>query len=264
MSTSLSPVLTPQRSTPLRVSWARNEKDLIRAQKLRALAFGFCPPGTPERMIVPESDRFDSFARHLIVTDTDRDLCVGTYRILDMQGAKKAGGFYTETEFEIESLIPYLPQTAELGRSAVHPDYRGGGVITLLWSALARILQKENLQYLMGCASCDLTDPSFDPDHIYTYLREHAWEEEGLMAVPHRPFPCLFRPGSENRPPALPPLLKGYTRLGARCIGEPSHDPVFQTADFPIWLSVNRTSGRYARHFFRSGAARLVKTGRRP
>lgn len=264
MSTSLSPVRTPQRSAPLRVSWARNEKDLIRAQKLRALAFGFCPPGTPERLILPESDRFDPFARHLIVIDTDRDLCVGTYRILDMQGAKKAGGFYTETEFAIESLIPYLPQTAELGRSAVHPDYRGGGVITLLWSALARILQKESLLYLMGCASCDLTDPSFDPDNIYTYLREHAWDEEGLLAVPHRPFPCLFRPGSENRPPALPPLLKGYARLGARCIGEPSHDPVFQTADFPIWLSVNRTSGRYARHFFRSGAARLVKTGRRP
>ncbi len=261
MSPSLSPVLAPLRSSPLKVSWARNEKDLLRAQKLRALAFGFSPPKTPESLIVPEQDRFDAFARHLIVVDTDRDLCVGTYRILDFRGAQRAGGFYTGTEFDITSLSPFLEHTAELGRSAVHPDYRSGGVISLLWSALARILMKEEIRYLMGCASCDLTDPSLDLDRIYTYLRLEAWGEEREAVVPYRHYPCLFRPTQNPTPPSLPPLLKGYVRLGARILGEPSHDPVFQTADFPVWLSVNETSGRYARHFFRSGR-RAVRGGR--
>ncbi len=253
MSTSMSPVLAPLRSSPLKVSWARNEKDLLRAQRLRALAFGFSPPQTPEHLIIPEQDRFDSFARHLIVVDTDRDLCVGTYRILDYRGAQKAGGFYTGTEFDISALSPLLEHTAELGRSAVHPDYRSGGVISLLWSALARVLMKEEIQYLMGCASCDLTDPSLDIDRIYTYLRSQAWGEDSQTVIPYRHYPCLYRPGHDPRPPVLPPLLKGYVRLGAQVLGEPSHDPVFQTADFPVWLSVSETSGRYARHFFRSG-----------
>ena len=109
------------------------------------------------------------------------------------------------------------------------------------------------IRYLMGCASCDLTDPSLDLDRIYTYLRTQAWGEDSLMVFPYRHYPCLFRPGQEASPPVLPPLLKGYVRLGAKILGDASHDPVFQTADFPVWLSVGETSGRYARHFFRSG-----------
>ena len=249
----MAPVLSPLRSSPLRVSWARNEKDLLRAQRLRALAFGFSPPETPEHLVVPEQDRFDPFARHLIVTDTAREICVGTYRILDNRGAQRAGGFYTATEFDISPLSSFLEHTAELGRSAVHPDYRSGGVIALLWAALARILMKEEIRYLMGCASCDLTDPSLNLDRIYTYLRTQAWGKDSQKVVPYRHHPCLFRRDQNANPPVLPPLLKGYVRLGAKILGEASHDPVFQTADFPVWLSVKETSGRYARHFFRSG-----------
>ncbi len=236
----------------LTVRWTESMEDLLMAQKLRAIAFGFSPPEKSFEDIVPESDPFDPYARHLIVVDKSTGQCAGTYRILDYAGAQRAGGFYTQTEFDIGPLTPYLKETLEIGRSCVHPDYRNGGAIALLWSALARIIQSEPVRFLMGCASVDLTDPSLDPDRIWTYLREHGWDNSMENLAPHRPFPCLFKPGEKGGVPVLPPLLKGYMRLGARCIGNPSYDPVFRTADFPVWLPIGSMKDRYARHFFRT------------
>jgi putative hemolysin len=236
----------------LTVRWAASKEDILMAQKLRAIAFGFCPPETPFPDIAPERDLFDTHARHLIVIDGSTGQCVGTYRLLDFRGAQKAGGFYTQTEFDLQPLSPFLKDTLEVGRSCVHPDYRNGGAITLLWSALARIIQTEPVRFLMGCASVDLTDPSMDPDRIWSYLKRTGWDQSVENVVPHRPYPCLGRPMGHKDVPVLPPLLKGYLRLGARCIGNPSHDPAFRTADFPIWLPVGSMKDRYARHFFRS------------
>ncbi len=250
--TPLNAVLSPESvHSTLSVGWASTPAEILLAQKLRALAFGFCPPGTPEEDIVPECDQFDAFARHLIVTDTRTGQCLGTYRLLDPEGAKKAGGTYTETEFDLAPLAPYRARMVELGRSCVHPDYRQGGVITLLWSALARTLLTERVEFLIGCASVDLTDPALDPDRIWTYLRNRAWEGAIDPVTPYRPFPCVRRDSENGAIPALPPLLKGYLRLGARCLGNPSHDPVFKTADFPVWLPIFSMKGRYVRHFFR-------------
>ncbi len=254
---SLSCAVRPSFSHKISFSvfWANSEEDLLKAQKLRAVAFGFCPPETPFDEIIPEYDAFDPHARHLLVTVSQTGHCVGTYRLLDPEGARKAGGFYTESEFDISSLTPFLSRTAELGRSCVHPDYRRGGVIALLWSALARTLIAEEIRYLMGCASLDLTNPDLDPDQIYSDLRLHRWGDPSLTVVPHRPFPCLLRPlDSDRRVPTLPPLLKGYLRLGARCIGDPAHDPLFRTADFPVWLPLSAMDSGYARHFLRTGA----------
>ncbi|MDA8112221.1 MAG: hypothetical protein M0T83_07200, partial [Nitrospiraceae bacterium] len=70
---------------------------------------------------------------------------------------------------------------------------------------------------------------------------------------PHRPSPCLRRPVDDSGGfPPLPPLLKGYLRLGARCIGEPAHDPLFRTADFPVWLPLSEMDSGYVRHFLRT------------
>ncbi len=251
---SVSCLLLPSSAdnTTLEVRWARSSSDLLKAQKLRALAFGFSPPEISYNEIIPECDSFDAFARHLMVVETKTGHCVGTYRLLGPEGARKAGGFYTESEFDISSLSPFLDETVELGRSCVHPDYRNGSVIALLWAALARTLITEKIKYLMGCASVDLTNPDLDLDEIGSYLFRKAWEDAAISVVPHRPFPCLVRPVRDGRVPTLPPLLKGYLRIGARCIGYPAHDPVFKTADFPVWLPLSQMSVAYSRHFFRS------------
>ena len=252
VSCLLLPTSADNNST-LEVRWARSSDDLLNAQKLRALAFGFSPPECPYGEIVPECDIFDAFARHLMVLDTRTGHCVGTYRLLGPEGARRAGGFYTESEFDISTISPFLAETAELGRSCVHPDYRKGSVIALLWAALARTLITEKIKYLMGCASVDLTNPDLDPDEIWSYLCRNGGGIHPYNVVPHRPFPSLTHLNGDGRAPALPPLLKGYLRIGARCIGYPAHDPVFRTADFPMWLSLSEMNGAYTRHFFRTG-----------
>ncbi len=241
-------------NTTLEVRWARSSRDILKAQKLRALAFGFSPPECPYEEIVPECDFFDAFARHLMVVDTRSGHCVGTYRLLDANGARKAGGFYSESEFEISPLSPFLDETVELGRSCVHPDYRKGSVIALLWAALARTLITEKIKYLMGCASVDLTNPDLDPDEIGSHLLLNVRSDASISVLPYRPFPCLIRPIGAGRVPTLPPLLKGYLRIGAKCIGHPAHDPIFRTADFPVWLALSEMNASYSRHFFRSGS----------
>lgn len=246
----------PAERTGVAVRWARSKEDLLGAQRLRAVAFGFCDPKTPQGEILPEADSFDPHARHLIAVDTRSGRVVGTYRLLDWKGARKAGGFYTQNEFDLDPLVPFLRETLELGRSCVHPDFRNGGTIALLWSALARVLGTGPFRFLMGCASLDLTDPAMDPDRVWTHLRKTGWENTMENVSPHRPFPCIEKGGDLSGSPALPPLLKGYLRLGARCIGNPSHDPVFRTADFPLWLTLDSMKSTYARHFFRKTEGR--------
>lgn len=254
MDVSCQPLPSSSENTALEVRWVRSADDLLKAQKLRALAFGFSSPESPYDEIIPECDAFDPFARHLIVLETKTGHCVGTYRLLCPDGARKAGGFYTASEFDITSLAPFLHETVELGRSCVHPNYRNGNVISLLWSALARTLITEKARYLMGCTSIDLTNPDLNPDEIGSHLLRRAGGEPAINAIPHRPFPCSTLPLDSGRIPRLPPLLKGYLRIGARCMGQPAHDPVFRTADFPMWLSLSEMNPVYARHFFRIGS----------
>src|SRR6185295_3187874 len=98
-------------AAPLRLeaSWAESIDELREVQRLRYLVFA-CesgarlapPPGTPPGH---DADRFDAFCAHLLVRATvagkDGGEVVGTYRVLTPDGARRAGGFYSETEFDL-------------------------------------------------------------------------------------------------------------------------------------------------------------------
>ena len=47
----------------------------------------------------------------------------------------------------------------------------------------------------------------------------------------------------------IPPLFKGYLRLGAKICGEPVFDHEFGTIDFLILLDVSGVPERYIKHF---------------
>jgi len=105
-----------------------------------------------------DEDEFDSSCEHLIVRDQETDRVVGTCRILTSWKAKELGRIYSESEFDLTRLRSLVPRVVEVGRSCIHPNYRRGGLITLLWAGLARFMLTGGYEYLMGCASISLAD----------------------------------------------------------------------------------------------------------
>ncbi|MCS6896340.1 MAG: GNAT family N-acetyltransferase [Nitrospira sp.] len=237
-----------QRSN-LAVSIAKSPVEVREAQRLRHHVFvEECGARLPHSSAGIDEDEFDPYCDHLIVRDTRHHMVVGTYRILTSWKAQEVGRFYSESEFDLTNLKPLTPRLVEVGRSCIHADYRQGAVITLLWAGLAQYMIAGGYEYLMGCASISLSDGGEQATATYLYLRERCLSPLHWRVIPHRPYPLAGeRP---LRKPTLPPLVKGYVRLGAFICGEPAWDQQFNTADLFMLLPLAQMDARYARHFF--------------
>jgi putative hemolysin len=194
-----------------------------------------------------DSDEFDEHCDHLIVRDANTLKVVGTYRLLSASRARKIGRVYSEGEFDLGRLNNLRNRMVEAGRACIHPDYRGGSVIMLLWSGLAEYMRRENCDYLAGCASISLADGGHNAVAVFqSVIGQHLAPSE-YRVTPHLPFP--FSKLEAAQKPQVPPLLKGYLRSGAWICGEPAWDPDFESADLFLLLPLANLDGRYARHY---------------
>src|SRR5690606_29045240 len=185
---------------------------------------------------------------HLMVKEIGTGLVVGTYRLLTPANARKAGGYYSETEFDLSGLGALYGEIVEVGRSCTHPDYRSGSVIMLLWSGIASWVQQYGFRYVLGCASVSLHDDGVTAAEVWrTASKAMANRIDLPQVIPRYRYP-VERLGSVL-PARMPPLIKGYLKLGATICGEPAWDPDFNTADFPVLLDVTTMDGRYRRRF---------------
>jgi putative hemolysin len=220
------------------------------AQRLRYKVFAEELGADISRHDGRDVDAFDSVCEHLIVTDQLRDKVVGTYRILPPWGAHKIKRRYSETEFRIDSLRPIAHQLFEVGRACIHPAYRcgtNGTVLARLWSGLGAYVRDNQVKYLGGCASVPLERGALNLGSLRAELMAKHLAPYEYRVDPIRGLPNMGDP--EGATPAIPPLLKGYLRLGAWVCGEAAWDPDFDTADFFVLLPVERIAARYARHF---------------
>jgi putative hemolysin len=234
----------------LTVALAANIHEVREAQRLRYRVFaeemGARVPGRDQGI---DCDIYDAYCHHLLVRDTDSSEVVGTYRILNGAQARRLGGFYSDEEFDLTRLNCVRDLTVEVGRSCVHPDYRSGATIALLWSGVGAYMLQHNYQYLMGCASIGMGDGGRGASGIYRRLAETH-----LSPIEYRVFPRseLTLEGLEpDQYVQLPPLIKGYLRLGAYVCGAPAWDPEFNTADLLILLPLARMDARYAQRFLK-------------
>ena len=194
-----------------------------------------------------DSDEFDEHCDHLIVRDRNTLKVVGTYRLLSASRARKIGRVYSEGEFDLGRLNNLRNRMVEAGRACIHPDYRGGSVIMLLWSGLAEYMRRENCDYLAGCASISLADGGHNAVAVFQSLIGQHMAPSEYRVTPHLPFP--FSKLEAAQKPQIPPLLKGYLRSGAWICGEPAWDPDFESADLFLLLPLANLDGRYARHY---------------
>ncbi|TGN09411.1 GNAT family N-acetyltransferase [Leptospira ilyithenensis] len=242
----------------LEVRLAENQLEIERALALRYDVFNLeMGEGLPQSSATrKDRDEYDLYCHHLLVFDkTNDNKIVGTYRILTRENAKKGIGFYSENEFDITSIYNLPDEIAEVGRSCVHPDYRDGSVISLLWQGLAEFMIKYDVRYLMGCGSIHSTNADVASES-YAFLKA----KEALAPEEFRVFPnpdyCLpgFNVNLEIGDPKsvsknIPPLLKGYIRIGAKICGIPALDSVFGTTDVFILFDRKEITERYAKHY---------------
>lgn len=236
-----------QRTRNLQVRLASTPTEIREAQKLRWRVFADeMGARLSSREAGVDRDLFDPYCEHLIVRDEAAGRIVGTYRILTPQAARRVGSYYSETEFDLTRFHLIRERLVEVGRSCIDPDYRTGATIALLWSGLARFMQENGYEYLMGCASIGMSDGGHAAASIYQQLEPYRAPAE-WSAFPRLRLPLeALANGVEAE---LPPLIKGYVRAGAMVCGEPAWDPDFNTADLLVLLPMARAEQRYARHF---------------
>ena len=239
---------TRQHSPRLVLSVASSASEVREVQRLRYKVFieglGLTAMKNAERL---DRDEFDEHCDHLIVRESVTLKVVGTYRVLSAAKARKIGRFYSENEFDLGRLNHLRTRIVEAGRACIHPEYRGGSVIMLLWAGLADYMRRERCDYLVGCASMSVADGGHNAIAVYqSLLAAHAAPAE-YRVTPHLPFP--IHELTPARSPQIPPLIKGYVRSGAWLCGEPAWDPDFESADMFLMLPLANLDSRYAKHY---------------
>jgi len=255
------PSLTLERNTPSRFSvlFARTRGEIAEAQALRYRVFVEEMGARVANMVDGiDRDTYDAYCEHLLVRDNKNAKVVGTYRILAPSKAQQIGGFYADEEFELTRLNNLRGELVELGRSCVHPDYRSGAILAMLWRGIARYMQNHGYRYLMGCASVSLADGGAVAARVWKLMsRLHTGPSEWRV-FPRLPLPLetsalgnKIKKDPEFARRGIPPLIKGYLHAGALVCGDPAWDPGFNTADFFMLLPLDRLAHRHVARFLK-------------
>lgn len=243
---------------------ARDDRDIAAAQRLRYSVFveelgGSGPLVDHENRL--EKDEFDPWFDHLILVDSRRDAAalddvVGVYRLLPGDRAHEIGRFYSEGEFDLSALKSSGRRLLELGRSCVHPDYRGGAAMFLLWNALADYVLERDLEVMFGAASFHGTDVQALAQPL-SYLYHNHLAPPALRVTarpPHAARMDLIAPEALDRKAAMagtPALIKAYLRLGG-FVGDGAwvdHD--FNTVDVCLVMDTAAMSARHRSFYIR-------------
>ncbi len=258
--------LSLARMGTLEVRQAKSKGEIKRAQRLRYNVFykeGGAVADAKTLLSRRDKDAFDKLCSHLVVVDHDasatkpgKQPVVGTYRLLDHDVAVRHGGFYTANEFDLAPLLARHPglKFLELGRSCVLPQYRNKRTVELLWRGIWSYVSRSNCDVMIGCASLDGTDPDELALQL-SFLHHHARAPEAwsASALPKRKVEMNRMPkdaiDSKAALRQLPPLIKGYLRLGAYVGDGAVVDHQFGTTDVLIIMPVKMIGERYIAHF---------------
>lgn len=243
---------------------ARNVREIEAAQALRYRVFveemGASLPEDAMRL-KRDFDAYDDFCDHLLVVDTaltgePEEQIVGTYRLLRQEVAIANGGFYSASEYDIAPLLARHPNKRfmELGRSCVLPHYRTKRTVELLWQGNWAYALRHNMHAMFGCASF----PGISPESHALALSflHNSVVAKGEWAVSARPE--LFNTmdlmpqeavNAKHALMSMPPLVKGYLRLGAMVGNGAVVDTAFNTTDVLIILPIESISGRYINYY---------------
>jgi putative hemolysin len=245
------------------VRLARTAAEVCAAQALRYRVFYEEMSARPSPEVARQHrdfDAFDDVCDHLLVLDRRRgegpEGIVGTYRLIRREAAARAGRFYSSAEYDIQKMIDYPGEVLELGRSCIAKDARNTATMQMLWRGIALYAYHYDIQVMFGCASFPGTDPA-QHAQAFSYLHHHhlAPPEIRVRALPNRFVDMnVLPPGSYDQRRAMvriPPLIKGYLRLGGFVGDGAVIDREFTSTDVFIIVKTELVTEKYIRHYER-------------
>jgi putative hemolysin len=253
---------------PLEVRLAHKKSEIRRAQRLRYKVFYEEMSAVPDALAMlsrRDEDAYDAVFDHLLVIDRAdasdgrrwrRSKVVGTYRMLRQAVAELNDGFYTQGEYDIAPLLAAKRDYSfmELGRSCVLKPYRNKRTLELLWQGVWSYVREHGADVMIGCGSFEGTDPTVHAEALsFLYHTALAPEDWRVRAHSHLRVDMNMLPrervNARKALKALPPLIKGYLRLGAFIGDGAVIDHQFGTTDVMIILPVESIRTRYFAHF---------------
>ena len=242
------------------IKLVQTKSELKKAQALRYSVFykeKKAKPTLPKKLIRLDYDKIDKFADHLIVIDKNRkNKIVGTYRLIRGDVAELYGGYYSSTEFNLINIVNNYQNKhiLELGRSCVHQNYRNGTIMNLLWKAIAEYVKLYDIKVLIGCASFSGTDPIKYSEEL-SYLRDNFSLPANLSveSYDNNIYPTYKLNNNNSNPlrtfAKLPPLIKGYLRVGGKVSDNFFVDYRFNTIDLFVVVCTDDIDTRYKKKY---------------
>lgn len=258
------PTISPIQAGRLVARLAETPEELDAAQALRYRVFYEEMTARPTDEMAERNrdfDRFDPLCDHLLVINEDRtDIpcgVVGTYRLLRRSVADQHDGFYSSAEYDISPLLSVEGEIMELGRSCVDPANRNRPTMQLLWQAIADYVKVHEIAAMFGCASVPGANPA-ESATVLSYLYHYHLAPEPFrpVALPERYVDMrLVEKDAIDQRRALrdvPPMIKGYLRLGGFIGDGAVVDEQFDTTDVCVIVMTERVTEKYFKHYERS------------
>lgn len=248
---------------PLQVRLAETWEEIEAALALRYRVFYEEMSAKPSAEVAAarrDFDEFDPYCEHLVVLDNEKgtgaDAVVGTYRMLRREGAEKIGRFYSSDEYDISKIVAADGDILEMGRSCIDAEHRTRAAMQLLWRGVTAYVLGHNIRFLFGCASLHGTDPSTMALPL-SYLWHHhlAPVEVRARALPERYVSMDLMPAEEidakRAVRVLPPMIRGYLRLGGWVGDGAVIDYEFNTVDVFVLVEMDKVTDKYFKHYTR-------------
>lgn len=264
------PVMPFLRAGALEVCLAQTQQEIEAAQRLRYRIF-YEEMGAQHLDSIPslrerrDSDAFDAFCDHLIVKDHERNQeVIGTYRLIRREVARRQGGFYSASEYNINILEQQPSEILEVGRSCVDIGYRTRPTMNLLWRGIVSYMSLFDVSYLFGCASFPGRNPQVYAQALSYLYHYHLAPKDRCPTALSTRYVNMNMIAKEKidlklARHQLPPLIKGYLRAGC-CVGDGAVvDFVFNTTDICIVLKTALLTTRYSNHYNRPLASQSRK-----
>ncbi|HYD05046.1 MAG TPA: GNAT family N-acyltransferase [Reyranella sp.] len=245
------------------VRLAKTAEEIDAAQALRYRIFYeemAAHPSPEAARLHRDFDAYDEVCDHLLVLDRRRgegpEGIVGTYRLIRRAAAARMGRFYSSAEYDVQKMIDYPGEVLELGRSCIAKDARNTATMQMLWRGIALYAYHYNIQVMFGCASFPGTDPAQHAQAMsYLYHHHLAPPEIRVRALDSRYVKMdVLEAGSYDPRKAMarvPPLIKGYLRLGGYVGDGAVIDAEFNTTDVFIIVKTELVTEKYMRHYER-------------